>query len=175
MSELVLIPQVFSDSGLLAALESGLAEQYDFIIQNQKKPIDLTPFLDPARGQYDAVKILQHFEHDEPPKILICTTLDIYIPIFTFVFGLAKLNGNNAIISSHRLTNKYYGLPDDKELLSARLLKEALHELGHTAGLRHCQQYNCVMASSSTAEEIDVKTSKFCSTCEPVFRQGFNF
>ena len=175
MSELVLIPQVFSDLDLLTALESGLGEQFDFIIRNQPQSIDLNPYFDPERGQYDAVKMIQHFEHNASSKILICTTVDIYIPIFTFVFGLAKLNGNTAIISSHRLMNKYYGLPDDKELLLARLLKEALHELGHTTGLRHCQQYNCVMASSSTAEEIDVKTNKFCSTCEPVFKRSFNF
>jgi archaemetzincin len=89
----------------------------------------------------------------------------LYIPVLTFVFGEARLNGQCAVVSSYRLDNKFYGLPDDPALLQERLLKEAIHELGHTYGLFHCQNPECVMKSSTYVEEIDFKSSRFCDKC----------
>ena len=50
-------------------------------------------------------------------------------------------------------------------LLGQRLLKESVHELGHTLDLRHCQDYRCVMASSHAVEWIDLRESTFCDAC----------
>ena len=69
------------------------------------------------------------------------------------------------MVSAHRLRQEFYGLPTDPELLHERLLKEALHELGHTYGLRHCPDYTCVMSSSNGVERIDLKSAEFCPTC----------
>ena len=71
------------------------------------------------------------------------------------------------MVSAHRLTQEFYGLPQDPELLRARLLKEAVHELGHTFSLSHCEDYECVMAASHAVERIDLKTSRFCAECRP--------
>ena len=168
MPELVIVPQIFKKLDILEHVAQGTTE-LGFVSRILNCKADLKPFFDPSRGQYDAVKIMQQFEQDNPPLTLICSTVDLFIPIFTFVFGLAKLNGRVAIISSHRLNNKYYGLPEDDYLLGDRLLKEAIHELGHLAGLRHCPQYNCVMASSATMEDIDVKSNQFCTVCREQF------
>ena len=46
-----------------------------------------------------------------------------------------------------------------------RLLKEAVHELGHTLDLRHCEDYRCVMAASHAVEWIDLKESGLCPAC----------
>jgi archaemetzincin len=46
-----------------------------------------------------------------------------------------------------------------------RLLKEAIHELGHTLGLRHCEDYACCMSSSHAVEWIDLKGRSFCESC----------
>ena len=89
----------------------------------------------------------------------------MYIPVLTFVFGEARLNGRCAVVSSYRLDNKFYGLPDNPALLQERLLKEAIHELGHTYGLLHCHNPECVMKSSTYVEEIDFKSSRFCDKC----------
>jgi len=174
MSEIILVPQVFSDTGRLDYIQDGLNNYSGLEATTKQMEMDLRPFLDSKRGQYNALKILQDIEYSDKAKYLLCTTLDLFIPIFTYVFGLAQLNGNVAIISSHRLENKYYGLPDDEVLLKERLLKEAFHELGHTTGLRHCQKYNCVMANSSTAEDIDVKTKNYCKDCATIFNQYTN-
>jgi archaemetzincin len=121
-----------------------------------------------ARGQYHSTEILKrlwHHPHAESWRILGVTDLDLYIPILTFVFGEAQLGGAAALVSLHRLRPEFYGMPQDPELLQARLLKEALHELGHTFGLRHCPDYLCVMSSSHSAERIDLKQPEFCRAC----------
>ncbi|MBI4429387.1 MAG: hypothetical protein HY562_09750, partial [Ignavibacteriales bacterium] len=98
-------------------------------------------------------------------KILCITALDLFVPVLTFVFGEAQLDGSAAIVSSHRLDESFYGLPKNQEILEHRLLKEAVHELGHTYGLVHCHDYECVMHSSTSVEEIDVKGTTFCTRC----------
>jgi len=98
-------------------------------------------------------------------RLLGVTPLDLYIPILTFVFGGAPLPGTCAVVSSHRLSQEFYGLPADPKLQHERLLKEAVHELGHTLNLSHCEDYECAMAPSHGVEWIDLKTSRFCSSC----------
>ncbi len=129
---------------------------------------DPKPFLNPDRNQFNATSIVERLEKDAPAaasRVLAVTGLDLYIPILTFVFGLARLNGRCAVASSYRLDNRSYGLPDNPKLLRERFLKESIHELGHTFGLIHCQDPDCVMKSSTYVEEIDLKSSRFCRSC----------
>ena len=124
-----------------------------------------------SRGQYHSTEILKWLAQDphmESWRILGVTDMDLYIPILTFVFGEAQLSAAAAVVSTHRLRQEFYGMPQDPELLQERLLKEALHELGHTYGLRHCPDYLCVMSSSNSAERIDLKQAEFCPACAAV-------
>jgi archaemetzincin len=93
------------------------------------------------------------------------TELDLAVPVLTFVFGEALLSGASAVVSLHRLRNDFYGLPPDDGLLLDRALKETLHELGHTQGLRHCQDWRCVMSSAHAVERVDVRSAAFCRDC----------
>lgn len=93
------------------------------------------------------------------------TELDLYVPVLTFVFGEAQLRGPAAVVSAHRLRDEYYGMPGDEDVLVQRLLKETLHELGHTQGLRHCTDWRCVMSSAHTVERIDIRQAGFCPAC----------
>ena len=68
-------------------------------------------------------------------------------------------------MSLHRLREEFYGLPAREELMRERLVKEAVHELGHTFGLRHCDDWRCVMTSSHAVERLDVKGAEFCFLC----------
>jgi archaemetzincin len=90
---------------------------------------------------------------------------DLFVPVLTFVFGEAQLNGTVAIVSTHRLANEFYGMPRNEELMIERLEKEIVHELGHTFGLYHCRQFECVMRSSTYVEEIDLKKALLCPSC----------
>ena len=123
---------------------------------------------DPARRQYHSTQILAEVAARPLPKgtrLLGLLSSDLYIPILTFVFGEAQLPGVCAIVSTFRLRQEFYGLPSDLDLLKARLLKESTHELGHTLGMPHCDDYNCVMAPSHRVEWIDLKKSAFCQLC----------
>jgi len=126
---------------------------------------NLNAYLDKDREQYNAVKIIESFSETDTDKLLLITDVDLFIPIFTFVFGLAKLNGKVGIVSTHRLNNIYYGLPEDNEILVKRIQKEIVHEFGHLVGLKHCERYDCVMASSTDVEELDTKSANYCASC----------
>ena len=91
--------------------------------------------------------------------------VDLYIPILTFVFGEAQMGGPCAVVSAHRLRQEFYGLPPDPELFRQRVIKEAVHELGHTLNLTHCEDYRCAMAPSHAVEWIDLKESALCTPC----------
>ena len=96
---------------------------------------------------------------------MLFRSLDLYIPILTFVFGEAQLGGAGALVSYHRLRQEFYGLPPDADVLANRLLIETVHELGHTLSLTHCQDYRCAMAPAHAVEWIDIKDSGFCEDC----------
>jgi archaemetzincin len=96
------------------------------------------------------------------------------VPVLTFVFGEAQLDGNCALVSTARLKEEFYGMPPRRELARERLIKEAVHELGHTFGLRHCADWRCVMSSSHAVERLDVKGAAFCALCRRVvFENGY--
>ena len=76
---------------------------------------DLTSFLDEDRHQYNAIRLIESYNKSEYDKNILLVDEDIFIPIFTYVFGLAKLNGNTGIVSLHRLNNIFYGLPENLE------------------------------------------------------------
>lgn len=132
------------------------------------EPLDAAFALHPERRQLHSTAILarlSEFEAHDGQTRLAVADVDLYIPILMFVFGEAQLRNGCAVISTCRLRQEFYGLPADPRLLRERLRKEALHELGHTFGLSHCDDYLCAMAPSHAVEWIDLKQDRFCETC----------
>lgn len=168
MKKLQILPVGAHDARLLDWLLQSLQEKY-------RVPGEiLTPALDPSfarhieRQQYHSSEILaamQSYIERDTWKLLAVTSLDLYIPILTFVFGEAQVGGAAAVVSYHRLRQEFYGLPEDLDLLADRLLVEAVHELGHTLRLTHCDDYRCAMAPSHAVEWIDLKDSGYCDSC----------
>ena len=54
----------------------------------------------------------------------------------------------------------------DRRRFEARVLKEAVHELGHTLGLAHCPHPKCVMHFSNTVADTDRKGTDYCAACQ---------
>ena len=124
--------------------------------------------LDVSRDQYDSLKILDRLESRFPRPddwILGITDVDLAIPVLTFVFGEARLGGRSAVVSAFRLREEFHGLPADTVVLLSRLEKEAIHEVGHLLGLTHCLDRNCVMFSSNSLAQTDVKSTRLCPKC----------
>ncbi len=131
--------------------------------------IPLEKFLNPIRDQYNSTEILKYFIFNHPieneDKNCLIVRKDLFIPILTFVFGEAHLNGNYCIVSTHRLCERFYKRVPDTKIFRKRLLKEIVHELGHTFGLTHCINDLCVMHNSFTIEDTDRKKEYFCEEC----------
>ncbi len=130
--------------------------------------LDLAPYYAAERRQYHATlllaALLRHLP-DPAGKIIGLTSVDLFIPVLTFVFGQSQLDGPAAIASTYRLHSEFYGLPANEDLLCTRTVKETLHELGHAFGLVHCRDPLCVMRASTYVEEVDLKDASFCGEC----------
>lgn len=169
MSYIYVVPIELEDHSDLETMEEFISETFHLKTRRKEFEINLEGVFDPSRGQYNSSLILQQLIMKPPPdadKILGVLDVDLFIPILTFVFGEAQLKGIGAVVSTQRLHNQFYGLPENREVASERLLKEAVHELGHTFGLIHCSQPKCVMNSSTYAENIDQKSAELCPLCQ---------
>jgi archaemetzincin len=159
-----------TDHVVLDGLTRDLARTFGVSCQLRKDSLDISFAFDRKRSQYYSTAILQKMQPrvELGTRLLAVTSLDLYVPVLTFVFGEAQLEGNCALVSLHRLGEPFYGLPARPDLLHERLVKEAVHELGHTFGLLHCEDWNCVMTSSHSVERVDVKSAEFCQECRRV-------
>ncbi len=170
MQLLRIIPVLFEDEEFVNLLLPEMARIQGLRVFVDELQCDVDAHYSHTRGQFNAASMLGSLEDvSEGAMLLVLTSVDIYIPIFTFVFGAARLGGRCAIVSSHRLHSEYYGLPPDRTRLHERLLKECIHEIGHCFGLRHCVDSRCVMSSSTSADELDIKGIAYCRNCK---RQG---
>ena len=175
MKLLQLLPIGHLEGGLLMELAPALAETFRMPTEILSTRLDPSFAFHRERQQYHSSELLHAMQrHVEPDswRVLGITSLDLYIPILTFVFGEAQMGGPCGLVSTHRLRQEFYGLPADPEVLRKRLLKEAVHELGHTLDLTHCNDYQCAMAPSHAVEWIDLKESVLCSACEALVFAG---
>lgn len=130
--------------------------------------LDPAPAFDPARGQYLVTWLIEALI--ERPRVngartIGVTNVDLFQPVFTHVFGSAQLGGPAGIASSFRLRPEFESDMPDPYLTEQRLLKEVLHELGHTLGLVHCPASWCVMNPSRLPEQVDLKDAAYCPAC----------
>jgi archaemetzincin len=168
MQEIRLVRVGDVDSEILSWLLAALADTLRMPCSLEEKVIDPASAYHAGRQQYYSTQLLGKVRNScngETVKLLGICDVDLYIPILTFVFGEAQLSNRSALISICRLRQRFYGLPEDSDLLYARCEKEAIHELGHTFGLLHCSSYTCVMHHSNSVEQIDLKSNFFCPSC----------
>lgn len=161
--------------GLLGRLAGAIERTFALPAEIHPPWFDPETAFDPARGQYDSTRLLAALRTSPRPaaaRVLGVAAVDLFVPVLTYVFGEAQLGGRAAVLSTHRLRPEVYGLPPDPDLLAERAEKEALHELGHTWGLRHCHHPECVMRASTYVEEIDLKPAELCAECWTVVREG---
>ncbi|MHA1913685.1 MAG: archaemetzincin family Zn-dependent metalloprotease [Promethearchaeota archaeon] len=127
------------------------------------------------REQFNATKILKKLGKNSRGthsfRILGVIDEDIYRKNSNFVFGLANKTSGVALISLTRLRERFYldkgGIhrqEESEELFDKRILKEAIHELGHTFGLPHCKN-RCIMQRSTSLADTDNKPKEFCESC----------
>lgn len=140
-------------------------------------PADLpTRALDAQRLQYDAGILMESLavrsSGAKPIKTVALLDVDLFIPLFTHVFGEARQNGDIALVSLYRLTVPGDGSPVSTDQVLTRCAKIALHELGHLLNLLHCDDPLCLMHFSDSLAVLDRIPLNFCRYCRRSLRQG---
>ncbi|RLI82098.1 archemetzincin [Archaeoglobales archaeon] len=137
------------------------------------KPVEINRYcFDAIRRKYISTCLLKSYKVDG--ITLFVTEHDLFADELNFVFGEAELNGKRAIISLYRLKPEFYKERDD-EVFKERVLKEAMHELGHVFGLLHCKNPRCVMYFSNSIIDTDRKGWMYCERCRAKLISKFNF
>lgn len=162
------------DKEILSYMQSELEKVFEKevrLVDNLEHP-DYA--YNPKRDQYHSTEVLEKLKKEKfegCDRILGIGDVDMYVPSLNFVFGEADFYDRVAVISLIRLRQQYYGQPEDKKLFQERALKEAVHELGHTYGLRHCPDPKCVMHFSNSLKDTDIKSYNFCPSCKSKLNQ----
>jgi archaemetzincin len=123
---------------------------------------------DARRWQYLSLPILESLTRRGGrggQKILGIMDEDVYTPGLNFIFGQADAGSGVALISLSRLRQDFYGLPPNRGLFLERIIKEAVHEIGHLCHLEHCPDAGCVMHFSNSLADTDRKGGSFCPAC----------
>jgi archaemetzincin len=168
MNLIWLLPVGKVERALLEQLRSGISRSLKVRCDVAEGELDPAFAYHAERQQFHSSEILQSMHALPRPNdchLLGVTGMDLYIPILKYVFGEAQLGGPCAVVSFHRLRQEFYGLDRDDALFGERLLKECIHELGHTLDLRHCPDYRCAMASAHAVEWIDLRENGLCNSC----------
>lgn len=128
---------------------------------------------DPQRLQFDVGPILQNLESrsfEGVDKIIGVLSVDIFLPIFTHVFGEARQGGRAALVSLFRLENESPGPARLSSAALVRAAKVALHELCHLYNLAHCENHPCLMHFSGNLSDLDQTPLNLCRYCSRYFK-----
>ncbi|MBI4773401.1 MAG: zinc metallopeptidase [Deltaproteobacteria bacterium] len=123
---------------------------------------------DSKRHQYNAAHLLKAFESkplDTCGKVIAVFDVDIFVPIFTHVFGEAMLGGKVALVSLYRLGKAEGSNTPEFSTVLERAAKIALHELGHLFNVMHCTDERCLMRFAGNLDDLDRIPFQFCRYC----------
>lgn len=171
---ITLISFGYFDSDFIRNISEAVKKEFLLNVNIKEGHLDLSEFYDPTRRQYNGVKLIHEIENSfssDSSKTIGLFNVDLFIPILTYIFGQAFLNGRTGIASNYRLINERYGIKTDDRMVPERFIKEVIHELGHTFGLIHCHLPDCVMRSSTYVEDIDQKSKNLCLNCRNEFNK----
>lgn len=166
--EICILPLGLGETGFLEPLKGKIQN----IFERTVRLLDSIPIWEGAynktRRQYNSSKLIRYLGNiiKTKSRVLAITDKDLYADGLNFVFGEADLYSGICIVSTTRLKNEFYGKKEDSEIFMERLTKEAVHELGHTFGLRHCSLTSCVMHFSNSIIDTDQKREFFCNECK---------
>lgn len=156
---------------ITSMLERTLSEQFSsakFIVApTMKLPKEA---FDANRNQYVSPAIIRYIqencEETQCHKILGICDVNAYSGRLNFVFGEAQFGKRVAVIYLTRLKEEFQEGRFDESIFLQRVIKEAVHELGHLFGLEHCRLPSCVMCFSNSLADTDRKEKELCGECK---------
>lgn len=156
------------DEEAMQVVETALWQSFGFQTRRLPALPEPTYALDRQRQQHSSALILRDLVERlsaDAIRLLAVTERDLFIPMLSFVFGQAQVDGRVAVVSLARLRQEFHGLPGNHLLLLSRAVKEGVHEVGHTFGLTHCVNPSCPMSLSNTIRQVDQKGEELCRNC----------
>ena len=162
----------FAELNILNEVERGLSKAFPHLIFRVLEEVMPIPFeaYDSRRKQFFSSRILARISNFSKKygveHVLGIADVDLFVPHLNFVFGEAEYSGRAAIISLFRLKPEFYSQNSNIKLLVERAVKEAVHEVGHTLGLGHCDNPTCVMFFSNSISDTDRKGIIPCEKCK---------
>lgn len=177
MKAIYLVPLGSIDEDVMETLSVSLWQIFGFEVKRMPALSEPEFAFDHLTNQYSSTLILRELLKTIPKdavRVLGITTQDLFIPMLSFVFGHAQVNGPAAVISLARLHQTFYHLPENRDLFFHRVMKEAVHELGHTFGLIHCSDMRCAMSLSNAIQQVDRKTEELCANCTILFEDSIH-
>lgn len=177
-AKVILVPLREFPDDLMLAVEQGLRDELDVeVVRHEPVTLPEDAYYAP-RKRYRAEKLLVFLDGfvDEARaagesgniKILGLTEVDISTSADPYpdwgIFGLGRTPGEVAVISSKRLKRR----AKNREHVRFRVSTTAIHEIGHTFGLPHCdeQALECVMIDAEGGiENTDASSGKLGPGC----------
>ncbi len=174
---IVLVPLGSFPDDLLDTVEASLIRELEVeVVRHEPVPLPKDAWYQP-RKRYRAEKLLEFLDQfgERHHKVLGLTEVDISttngdIPDWG-IFGLGNMPGHAAVVSSKRLTRKPKQLRAGESLrerVNTRVGTIAVHEIGHTFGLDHCdeKQAECVMLDAEGGiENTETSSGTFGPGC----------
>jgi len=157
----------FSDE-LIEAIAGEIQRVFGFSSAIETVLQDISFALDQNRNQHHSTMILEQLAAGAPDRavrVIALAQVDLFIPILTHVYGEAQLGGTACIVSTFRLNEGRSGMNISRKYIG-RVVKEAVHELGHTFNLRHCPEDSCIMHYCRNEEDVDRKSDELCRYCK---------
>jgi archaemetzincin len=162
---------------LFEAVASGVELELDVTVERiPGRALPESAYYAPRR-RYRAERLLAFLDDElagEPAttRVLGLTTVDISTtkpPHEDWgVFGLGALGGRSCVVSTHRLGRRSRGA----EHRRFRIVTTAVHEVGHTLGLEHCDEPRCVMRDAEgSIDTVDASTGTLGPACRAALDQ----
>ena len=116
LENITLISFGYFDQEILERISPDISREFSFPVRTKTGNLDLSEFYDPSRRQYNGTTLLNKINSEfaaDSSKTLGLFNIDLFIPILTYIFGQAFLNGRIGIASIYRLSNERYGIKTD--------------------------------------------------------------
>lgn len=164
---------------LKAHIEQALRDELQVEVKHlESMPLPKSAYYKPRhRWRADTIlDVLNEMHGDEPEttRVLALTASDISVTKEPFadwgIFGLANSPGQAAVVSMFRLKRKV----KDRAHLKFRLASTAVHEVGHTFGLPHCDEARCAMLDAEGGiENTDTGSGTLGPSCRSQIDDAF--
>ncbi|MFC4233018.1 matrixin family metalloprotease [Parasediminibacterium paludis] len=148
-------------TSLVQKMLDTLRKHYQHIQVLPAQPLPKHAFY-PARQRFRADSLIVFLQQNTPANhaTIGITNVDISTSKGNItdwgVMGLGFCPGKACITSSYRL---------NKIAIASQLFKVAIHELGHTQGLKHCSVSYCFMQDAKGGNPTNLETD-FCPSCK---------